>query len=172
MQRTKMLAWGAIVIAAMSLAGCGEQAKHVKEISKPAWTPKLATWPEYEALNFNVDPDATSLSKIRRQMNESEVPGTICDARIGVNNPKFVEIVATFEKTPIPAEFATPEREASKKELIETIQKLQKGCKSKIAEKEQKELFQKALAAMEKVAEIPGQTRPTGSEAARYAPEK
>lgn len=172
MWRNGHFLWALVSVAFITCCGCGEQVKHLNQISKPGWVPKRASWPEYEALSFNSDPDGTCVSKIRRQMEDSSSSAAICDARIGVNNPKFLELVAAFEKTPIPSEFATPEREANKMLLLETIQKLQKGCKSKITEKEQKELFQKADSLLEKIAEIPGQTPPAGSEAARYAPEK
>lgn len=162
----------AACLTAMWCVGCGDNA--TKEMSKPAWYPKTATWPELEALvnnNNTPDPEAATLDKLARSVVTGDT-ARVCHPVIGINSPKFQEKIKAFEAAAIPAEFDTPERQAIRKDLIAGLKTVTDACKGKKPLNVLKEEYKKIIELSQKIREIPGQTRPTGSEGDKYAPEK
>lgn len=163
----KTLSWALGALLAVIQLGCSN---HVAEQSRPAWVPKIAHWPELDILMRNQDPNGTSMEKMIRSMREGT--GVVCHPHIGVGTKSWQENVKKFAETPIPAEYASPERETAKKALIESLNKLSDGCKAHKSDDELNKELNNAIELHKKVIEIPGQQRPTGAEGEKYAPER
>jgi hypothetical protein len=147
-------------LSILSIAGCGSQAKHIAEISKPSYQEKTAQWPELTALMRPEDPADPSLEKVLKARGNN--------AKVIIGSPKFQEAIKKFEETPIPDDKKTPEREASKQKLVTGLKELSKLVQSAPP----KDVMKKASEVTTLYAEclkIPGQEAPTGAAAAKFA---
>lgn len=151
----------ALSVLLLLISGCGEQSRHINDMSKPTWQPKTAKWPELLALMRPADPADPCLEKVMRSRGEG--------AKGIITSAKFQEAIKKFEETPIPPESVTPEREASKKALVEALKKLTEVAK-KGSPPEIMKQTQEATKHYVAILEIPGQTPPQGAEAKKYAP--
>ena len=144
-----------------AITGCGEQSRHIDSMSKKTWQPETAKWPELIALMRPDDPADPSLEKVMKSRGNN--------AKAIVGHQKFQDAIKKFEETPIPSKSATPEREASKKALVEALKKLtevaQKGTPADVMKQ-----TQEATNHYVKILEIPGQTPPQGEAAKKFAP--
>lgn len=137
--------------------GCGNA--ELKNASRPAWIPKTATWP---ALTTLVTP-AEGRPGLERLLTAEDSAGL----NHLVNLPKFKEALDEFERTPIPEEFRTPERESAKTEMVTSMKALQKP---KVPQAQASKLIAQFTKAHQKLTEIPNQSRPEGSAGEQYAP--
>lgn len=140
------------------LAGCSQG--DTRDLSKTPWVAKTAKWPELEGLHNG---PSGNLQRAFRMAGGVQMP-----APNWFNEPQFVESLQKFEATPIPAEFASPEREATKTELVALVKKLQATGGSKPS-KEVARQVRRVRYLYEKMIYIPGQIPPQGSEAAKYS---
>jgi hypothetical protein len=151
----------AACFAVCSLAiGCGQS--NIKELTRPAWIPEVAEWPELVELYSGLD--GSNLQRaFRRAGGNAQVPAWF-------NDPKFVDALQKFESTPIPAKYANPEREADKKELLTLIKQLQQPAgKSTAKPAEVAITLRKILDAYDRITYVPDQVAPTGEEAKKYS---
>lgn len=161
----------ACMLTLLLQAGCGQQA-HINELSKKQWIPEEAHWPELDVLIQDPnDPLAPSVSRMFKLTygggsDPAEAP-QFCRM---IDDPRFVANLKKFEETPIPAKYATPEREANKKAVLDAFAELKQGCVKKAPRAAQLATFTKVDASLKKVWEIPGQKPPQGEEAKRYTP--
>lgn len=77
--------------------------------------------------------------------------GNFSGLKAHVQDAKFVDTVAAFEKEPIPSKHATPEREAARKELIDNLKGLIEAAKENAANDQLKAKSDAIQAALKKV---------------------
>lgn len=161
MQRSRLLSGIASgLLLLLAVPGCGDS--HLEEFKKPAWIPKTATWPEFQALyERKEDFKKPSFEKVRRSQGQG--------AKLLTDDPEFKANLKKFEETPIPAEFDTPERQAAKKDIVAEFNRLGELAKKKDA-KGVLESIQKLVALQDKVMKIPGQEAPPPGQEKNYAP--
>lgn len=149
----------------LTLSGCSEQSKHINNISKKPYIEKRATWPEFENIGETNHGDVvtiTRLSKMRgrgEDEGEGRPPANYC---VAISNPKFQENMKKFAETPIPADFATPEREAKKTELVKVFEELKADCGKKANQKAQDAKVDRIVQLWNEIQKIPNQTKPAG----------
>lgn len=150
----------AVYIPLSFLIGCGQS--NVKELSRPAWIPESAEWPELVELYSGLD--GSNLERaFRRAGPNAQTPPWFSEQ-------KFIDALQRFESTPIPPKFATPEREADKKEIVTLIKQLQQPSgKTSGRTSATGPTLRKILDAYNRIVYVPGQKAPEGEEAKKYS---
>jgi hypothetical protein len=143
-----------IVLTSSLITGCGNS--EVQKMSRPPWIPRTANWPALQTL---VTP-AEGRPGLERILTAEDSSGL----NHLVNLPKFKEALDEFEKTPIPQEFTTADREVAKTEMVSTMRELQKP---KVPQDKANKLIAQFSKAHQKLTEIPNQQRPPGE---KFAP--
>lgn len=157
---TCLRAVASAALLGLLLTGCGQQS-HINEMSKKTWIPKTATWPELQALWHTEDYKDYTLEKLER--------GHGAGAKEGLNSPGFQQRLKTFESTPIPAEHATPEREAAKVKFVAAIRKATESLRNGISDEFHSHCREIGKLNSE-IVQVPGQAPPAGSAAEQFAP--
>jgi hypothetical protein len=148
------------ILGLVMLAGCGQQS-HIKELSRKTWIPKTASWAELQALWHTDNYQDYTLEKFERSQGFG--------AKQGLTSASFQERLKKFDETPIPAEYATPERDAAKKEMVAALKRaIDAANRGNTAElhKQSREIAK----FNSEILKVPGQTPPEGSAAQQFAP--
>jgi hypothetical protein len=90
-------------------------------------------------------------------------------ARQGLTSRSFQERLKKFEETPVPAEYATAEREEARKNLVTALQKATAAA-SKGDQTELQKQNREITRLNNEIVTIPGQTPPDGAAAQQFAP--
>lgn len=102
-------------VMVLLLSGCGNSQQ--AELSKD---PGIPTW---DGLKVMTGQDVLMPMVMGAQRD-------IAALKTHVQTPKFQEALTKFEQEPIPAKYATPEREAARTEAIKHFKELIEGAKS------------------------------------------
>lgn len=168
-----------LVLMVFTLPGCTgtcSQRDQMKKLSKDPWMPKVALWPEFQnIIGGGADPSVPHIGRLARisNMGTSEDRPSAGEKPycVVISNPKFQENIKLFADTPVPKEFSNEEREANKKALVDALNDLKDSCSKKVSEAAMDEKVKKIIKLKDDIYTIPGQTRPQGREAEKYAPE-
>jgi hypothetical protein len=147
-------------LGVLTLAGC-EQQSHIKEMSRHTWIPKTATWPELQALWHTENRLEFTLEQLQRGRGDG--------AKQGLSSRSFQDRLKKFEETPVPAEFATGEREEARKNLVTAVKKATAAA-SKGDQTELQKQNREITRLNNEIVTIPGQTAPDGAAAQQLAP--
>lgn len=154
------------------VAGC--KPPHINEMTKPLWTPDTATFPELDSVFVWIDPQPPRTNMSHTEFFENWFPvkaPTVEHAPIlgAVRNASFQERLKALADAQIPAKYATPEREESRKKYIEEWKNLEKLLAAKAKPEELAKSGDKIMRYMAQMKYVAGQTQPTGDAAKKYA---
>jgi hypothetical protein len=134
-------------------------------MSKDVWVEQRATWAEFENIAETNHADVGTISRLAKMRGRADDDGggggpkNYCAI---LSNAKFQENIKKFADTPIPANFANPEREAKKAELVKLFDELKSDCGKKAAQKEIEKKVDRVVQLWQEILKIPNQVQPPG----------
>lgn len=172
------------MVALCLVAVCGCQPAHVQELSKKMWTPEFAVIPEFEEVWSWQDPEANRKSGMShmyfvREVGELEIESQQTGAPLNyssggtlaalLKDPGFQKRLKTFENLQLPPQYATPEREESRKKYVAEWRNLENLFKTNGKAADIKNSLERLNLYALQIRYIPGQTQPTGDAAKKYS---